>query len=49
LAASSVYHRERNTILILEQAMSEQDRRIADTIERERGRLRNFIRRRVAD
>jgi len=29
--------------------MSEQDRRIAETVERERGRLRNFIRRRVAD
>jgi len=29
--------------------MSEQDRRIAETIERERGRLRNFIRKRVAD
>ena len=29
--------------------MNEQDRRIAETIERERGRLRNFIRKRVAD
>lgn len=29
--------------------MNEQDRRIAQTIERERGRLRNFIRRRVPD
>jgi RNA polymerase sigma factor (sigma-70 family) len=29
--------------------MSEQDRRIAETIERERGRLRNFIRKRVPD
>ena len=29
--------------------MSEQDRRIAETVERERGRLRNFIRKRVAD
>ena len=46
---SSVYISERSKILILEQAMSEQDRRIAETIERERGRLRNFIRKRVAD
>ena len=29
--------------------MNEQDRQIADTIERERGRLRNFIRKRVPD
>jgi hypothetical protein len=29
--------------------MSEQDRRIADAIEREQGRLRNFIRKRVPD
>jgi RNA polymerase sigma factor (sigma-70 family) len=29
--------------------MSEQDRRIAETIERESGRLRNFIRKNVAD
>lgn len=29
--------------------MSEQDRQIAETIERERGRLRNFIRKRVPD
>jgi RNA polymerase sigma factor (sigma-70 family) len=28
---------------------AEQDQRIAETVERERGRLRNFIRRRVAD
>lgn len=28
---------------------SEQDRRISETVERERARLRNFIRRRVAD
>lgn len=28
---------------------SEQNRRIAETVERERGRLRNFIRRRVGD
>ncbi len=29
--------------------MSDQDRRIAETIEREQGRLRNFIRKRVPD
>jgi RNA polymerase sigma factor (sigma-70 family) len=29
--------------------MNEQDRQIAETIERERGRLRNFIRKRVPD
>lgn len=29
--------------------MAEQDKRIADTVSRERGRLGNFIRRRVAD
>jgi RNA polymerase sigma factor (sigma-70 family) len=29
--------------------MSEQDRQIAETIEREQGRLRNFIRKRVPD
>ena len=29
--------------------MTDQDRQIADTIERERGRLRNFIRKNVAD
>lgn len=29
--------------------MAEQDQRISDTIDRETGRLRNFIRRRVAD
>jgi RNA polymerase sigma factor (sigma-70 family) len=29
--------------------MTEQDRRLAETVERERGRLRNFIRRRVPD
>ena len=28
---------------------AEQDRRISETIERERPRLRNFIRKRVAD
>jgi RNA polymerase sigma factor (sigma-70 family) len=46
---SPVYDSERSKILILEQAMSEQDRRIAETIEREQGRLRNFIRKRVPD
>ena len=35
--------------LILEQAMSEQDRHIAETVDRERARLRNFIRKRVPD
>jgi RNA polymerase sigma factor (sigma-70 family) len=34
--------------LILDR-MGEQDRRITETVERERARLRNFIRRRVAD
>ncbi len=29
--------------------MNEQDRQIAETVERERGRLRNFIRKRVPD
>src|SRR6266436_7752719 len=29
--------------------MAEQDQRISETIDREKGRLRNFIRRRVAD
>ena len=29
--------------------MAEQDQRISDTIDREKGRLRNFIGRRVAD
>lgn len=29
--------------------MSEQDRQIVETIERERGRLRSFIRKRVPD
>ena len=29
--------------------MAEQDKRITETISRERGRLRNFIRRRVPD
>jgi RNA polymerase sigma factor (sigma-70 family) len=36
-------------ILILERMQGEQDRRITETVERERARLRNFIRRRVAD
>ena len=44
---SSVSIDERRKILILEQLMSEQDRRIAETIEREQGRLRNFIRKRL--
>src|SRR5262249_11395630 len=47
LPFSSVYIGERSKILILEQVMSEQDRRIAETIEREQGRLRTFIRKRV--
>src|SRR6266849_6574433 len=29
--------------------MAEQDRKLSETVEREQGRLRNFIRRRVAD
>jgi RNA polymerase sigma factor (sigma-70 family) len=36
-------------ILILEHAVTEQDRRIAETIERESARLRNFIRKSVPD
>jgi RNA polymerase sigma factor (sigma-70 family) len=32
-----------------ERIVAEQDRRIAETVEREQGRLRNFIRRRVPD
>jgi RNA polymerase sigma factor (sigma-70 family) len=40
---------ERSKILILEQVMNEQDRLIAETIEREGGRLRRFIRSRVPD
>jgi RNA polymerase sigma factor (sigma-70 family) len=40
---------ERRKILILEQAMDEQDRQIAETIEREQGRLRNFIRKQLPD
>jgi len=35
--------------LVLERGQSEQDRRISETVEREQTRLRNFIRRRVAD
>lgn len=46
---SSVYVLRGGQSLILEHVMSEQDRRIAETIERERGRLRSFIRRRVPD
>jgi len=33
----------------MEQQTAEQDRRIAETFEREQPRLRSFIRRRVAD
>lgn len=35
--------------LILDRTRGEQDRRIMETVEREQARLRNFIRRRVAD
>src|SRR5215471_398482 len=35
--------------LVLERGQSEQDRLISETVEREQTRLRNFIRRRVAD
>lgn len=35
--------------LVLEQRRREQDQRISETVEREQARLRNFIRRRVAD
>jgi RNA polymerase sigma factor (sigma-70 family) len=35
--------------LALERLRTEQDRRISETVEREQSRLRNFIRRRVAD
>ncbi len=35
--------------MILERTQGEQDRRITETVERERARLKNFIRRRVAD
>ena len=34
---------------MMEAIALEQNRRIAETVERERGRLRNFIRRRVPD
>jgi RNA polymerase sigma factor (sigma-70 family) len=34
---------------MMEAIALEQDRRIAETVERERGKLRNFIRRRVSD
>jgi RNA polymerase sigma factor (sigma-70 family) len=46
---SSVSIGERRKILILRRVMSEQDRRIAETIEREQGRLQNFIRERLPD
>ena len=35
--------------MILERTQGEQNRRITETVEREQARLRNFIRRRVAD
>ena len=35
--------------MVLERTRGEQDRRITETVEREQARLRNFIRRRVAD
>ena len=38
-----------DTTLIPNALMTEQDKRITETISRERGRLRNFIRRRVPD
>ncbi len=38
-----------NTTLTAKALMAEQDKRITETISRERGRLRNFIRRRVPD
>jgi RNA polymerase sigma factor (sigma-70 family) len=38
-----------DTTLTAKALMAEQDKRITDTISRERGRLRNFIRRRVPD
>lgn len=38
-----------DTTLAYNALMAEQDKRIAETISRERGRLRNFIRRRVPD
>src|SRR6516225_2976722 len=39
----------KGTTLALERLRSKQDREISETVERERPRLRNFIRRRVAD
>lgn len=38
-----------NTTLTSTVLLAEQDKRIAETVKRERGRLRNFIRRRVPD
>ncbi len=38
-----------DTTLTAKALMAQQDKRITDTISRERGRLRNFIRRRVPD
>ncbi|MBI4809219.1 MAG: RNA polymerase sigma factor [Nitrosomonadales bacterium] len=38
-----------DTTLTAKAFMAEQDKRITETISRERGRLRNFIRRRVSD
>jgi len=38
-----------DTVLTPNALMAEQDKRIAETVTRERGRLRNFIRRRVPD
>lgn len=38
-----------DTRLTLNALMAEQDKRIAETVSRERGRLANFIRRRVPD
>jgi RNA polymerase sigma factor (sigma-70 family) len=38
-----------DTTLTYNALMAEQDKRIAETVSRERGRLRNFIRQRVAD
>jgi len=38
-----------DTILTANALMAEQDKRITETISRERGRLRSFIRRRVSD
>ncbi len=38
-----------DTTLTYNALMAEQDKRIAETVSRERGRLRNFIRRRVPD